>query len=122
MTNLSIWRKKMTDQHYDEDSVPVEDRVLSDAKKFSMMFRGFLQAAEQWADISSLKQAADEAHARLHALKDEIEHLTKNRDKLKADMKAEVEAAMAADKAFYKQHVEHVLSRLDAVKKFGGVQ
>jgi hypothetical protein len=94
------------------------DRVFADVKRFLTHYKGLLQAAEKWEGIASLQRAEEEAHAKVRELKQEVEHLTANRDKILADMRAEVETSMAADKAFYKEHVEHLLKTLDAVKQF----
>jgi predicted nucleic acid-binding Zn-ribbon protein len=99
-----------------------DDRVFQDAKRFASMFSGFIQAAEKWKDIASLHKAEAEAHERAHKLKAEIEELTAERDRLKAAYRKEVEADMTAERKALAELSNHILSKVDAIRKFGVAQ
>jgi uncharacterized coiled-coil DUF342 family protein len=96
-----------------------DDRVLQDARRFSQQFAGFIQAAEQWKDIVSFKQAADEARARVDVLREEIVVLTEQRDTLKAELKAEVEKEMADAKKIAEEYAHHLIKKVNALQSFG---
>jgi hypothetical protein len=94
------------------------DKIYTDAKRFASMFAGFIQAAEKWKDIASLHKAESDAHDRVHKLQAEIKQLTTERDKLKAEYRADVENEMAAARKTAEDYAHHLISRVNKVQSF----
>jgi septal ring factor EnvC (AmiA/AmiB activator) len=95
------------------------DRIFTDAKRLSEMFAGFISAAHQWKDIASLKSEEKASRDEVCKLKNEIADLSRRRDEVKAQLRAEVSREMAQETAIHAGETRALLERLDAVKKFG---
>jgi hypothetical protein len=94
-----------------EDHKNETDRVFKDAKRFSQMFKGFLQAAELWNEIGSFH----EAKARVDALKAEIADLTMNRDAIIAEHKRAADEELADVRRNAEDRAKALLSKVDAL-------
>jgi phage shock protein A len=94
------------------------DRIFADAKRLSEMFAGFISAAHQWKDISSLKSEEKSARDEVCKLKNEIEELSRRATEIKAQLRAEVSREMAQETAIHATETRALLERLDLVKRF----